>query len=94
MNEWKELTTGAWCYYDNDPSKGKLYNWYAVVGIHDAFVVNSRPKKRIFTRGLAGLTYHREEWFTLQENLILRGYNYDGTTTGNKIAKAMASTTG
>ena len=33
--EWVNLTTGAWCYYDNDPSKGKLYNWYAVAGIHD-----------------------------------------------------------
>lgn len=28
--EWNELTTGAYCYYDNDPSKGILYNWYAV----------------------------------------------------------------
>ena len=28
--EWRNLKTGAWCYYDNDPSKGKLYNWYAV----------------------------------------------------------------
>lgn len=28
--EWSELTTGAWCYYDNDQSKGILYNWYAV----------------------------------------------------------------
>lgn len=28
--KWKELTTGAYCYYDNDPSKGILYNWYAV----------------------------------------------------------------
>ncbi len=33
-NAWAELTTGAWCYYDNDSSNGtkhgKLYNWYAV----------------------------------------------------------------
>ena len=29
-DEWESLTTGAWCYYDNDPTKGKLYNWYAV----------------------------------------------------------------
>lgn len=29
-NEWSKLTTGAYCYYDNDPSKGILYNWYAV----------------------------------------------------------------
>ena len=32
--QWKSLTTGAWCYYDNDPANGeiygKLYNWYAV----------------------------------------------------------------
>jgi uncharacterized protein (TIGR02145 family) len=31
---WASLTTGAWCYYNNDPSTaatyGKLYNWYAV----------------------------------------------------------------
>jgi uncharacterized protein (TIGR02145 family) len=31
---WKELTTGAWCYYNNDVANGaiygKLYNWYAV----------------------------------------------------------------
>ena len=32
--EWAGLTTGAWCYYNNDPANGeiygKLYNWYAV----------------------------------------------------------------
>lgn len=31
---WPTLTTGAWCYYNNDPANcakyGKLYNWYAV----------------------------------------------------------------
>ena len=31
---WANLTTGAWCYYNNDPANGaiygKLYNWYAV----------------------------------------------------------------
>ena len=37
--EWSNLTTGAWCYYNNDTANGvvygKLYNWYAVAGIHD-----------------------------------------------------------
>ena len=37
--KWMTLTTGAWCYYNNDPANGdiygKLYNWYAVAGIHD-----------------------------------------------------------
>jgi uncharacterized protein (TIGR02145 family) len=36
---WEALTTGAWCYYNNDPANGaiygKLYNWFAVAGIHD-----------------------------------------------------------
>jgi len=31
---WANLTTGAWCWYNNDPANdsgyGKLYNWYAV----------------------------------------------------------------
>jgi uncharacterized protein (TIGR02145 family) len=31
---WATLTTGAWCYYNNDPVNGakygKLYNWYAL----------------------------------------------------------------
>ena len=37
---WAALTTGAWCYYNNVSANGttygKLYNWYAVAGIHDA----------------------------------------------------------
>jgi uncharacterized protein (TIGR02145 family) len=32
--QWSNLTTGAWCYYNNDAANnakyGKLYNWYAV----------------------------------------------------------------
>ena len=34
------------------------------------------------------------EWTTLENFLISNGYNWDGTTTGNKIAKSMASTSG
>ena len=34
VSDWDDLTTGAWCYYNNDPTLGekfgKLYNWYAV----------------------------------------------------------------
>ena len=33
-NAWANLSTGAWCYYENNTangsSYGKLYNWYAV----------------------------------------------------------------
>ena len=32
--KWSQLTTGAWCYYNNDSTNyakyGKLYNWYAL----------------------------------------------------------------
>jgi len=54
--EWVNLTTGAWCYYNNDPANGaiygKLYNWYAV----------NDP------RGLAPAGYHvstDSEWTSL-----------------------------
>jgi uncharacterized protein (TIGR02145 family) len=57
---WGALTTGAWCYYNNDPANGdvygKLYNWYAV----------SDP------RGLAPQGWHIPtvaEWNTLQAKL-------------------------
>ena len=37
---WANLTTGAWCYNNNDsangPVYGKMYNWYAIAGIYDA----------------------------------------------------------
>lgn len=53
---WSFLTTGAWCYYENNtangPVYGKLYNWYAV----------NDP------RGLAPTGYHVPsdgEWTTL-----------------------------
>lgn len=54
--EWAALTTGAWCWYNNDSAKGtvygKLYNWYAV----------NDP------RGLAPAGWHipnNEEWTIL-----------------------------
>jgi uncharacterized protein (TIGR02145 family) len=55
-SQWANLTTGAWCYYNNDPINGaiygKLYNWYAV----------NDP------RGLAPQGWHipsNDEWTTL-----------------------------
>jgi uncharacterized protein (TIGR02145 family) len=80
---WGKLTTGAYCNYNNDATNGskygKLYNWHAVN-----------------TGKLAPTGWHvptDDEWTTLKNYLIAKGYNYDGTTTGNKIAKALAATT-
>jgi len=57
---WGNLTTGAWCYYENKTANGttygKLYNWFAV----------NDP------RGLAPKGYHiptDAEWTILSENL-------------------------
>lgn len=88
--EWQNLTTGAWTYYNNNPNKPRLYNWYAVMGIHDTDP--STPNKEF-----APVGWHvpsDAEWTTLENHLIANGYNYDDTTEGNKIAKAMASTKG
>jgi uncharacterized protein (TIGR02145 family) len=50
---WAGLTTGAWCYYNNDTvngtTYGKLYNWYAVAGIHDTDP--STPNKILAPQG-------------------------------------------
>jgi uncharacterized protein (TIGR02145 family) len=71
---WAGLTTGAWCYYNNDPESGygKLYNWYAV----------NDP------RGLAPAGWHVPtfaEWTTL--TTFLEGASFAGgkmKTTGTK----------
>jgi uncharacterized protein (TIGR02145 family) len=91
--EWGNLTTGVWCYYNNDETKGKLYNWYAVMGIHDPASLSDATLRKEF----APEGWHvpsDAEWTTLENYLIANDYNYDGTTTGNEIAKAMASITG
>lgn len=56
FTQWANLTTGAWCYYNNDPAKGniygKLYNWYAVAGIHNtASATNIQLRKKISPTG-------------------------------------------
>ena len=88
--EWEALTTGAWSYYNNDTTKPRLYNWFAVMGFHDTDP--NTPNKEFAPEG-----WHvpsDAEWTTLENHLIANGYNYDGTLTENYIAKAMASTTG
>jgi uncharacterized protein (TIGR02145 family) len=66
--KWERLTTGAWCYYNNDPTTekvyGKLYNWYAVTD----------------SRGLCKVGGHvpkDEEWQVVID--YLGGYKEAGT---------------
>jgi uncharacterized protein (TIGR02145 family) len=91
--EWANLTTGAWKYTTHsigNSTPEKLYNWYAVMGIHDEDP--NTPNKEFAPEG-----WHvpsDAEWTTFENCLTANGYNYDGTTTVEKIAKAIASTSG
>jgi uncharacterized protein (TIGR02145 family) len=81
--EWANLTTGAWCYYNNDPSKGKLYNWYAVAGIHDND--ENTPNKKLAPEG----------WHVPSDLDAIELEDYlinNGITTAGEISKSLAST--
>ncbi len=82
---WSNLTTPGYCFYNNSTDAayqekwGALYNWYAVN-----------------TGKLAPAGWHVPtvaEWDTLRNYLIGNGYNWDGTMSGNKIGKSLASKT-
>jgi uncharacterized protein (TIGR02145 family) len=82
--QWQSLTTGAYCNYDNNATNatayGRLYNWHAVG-----------------TGNLCPTGWHvpaDTEWATLRDYLIANGYNFDGSTGANAIAKSLASATG
>jgi uncharacterized protein (TIGR02145 family) len=95
---WSNLTTGAWCYYDNDPTKGttygKLYNWYAVAGIwNEASKTDASQRKKLAPSG-----YHiptDAEWTSLTE--YLGGANFAGgkmkeTGTSNWLSPNTSAT--
>ncbi|MFV8344057.1 fibrobacter succinogenes major paralogous domain-containing protein [Flavobacterium sp. XS2P39] len=77
--DWAGLTTGAWCYYNNDPANGavygKLYNWYAVAGIwNEASKTDPSLRKQLAPTG-----YHiptDTEWTEL--TTFLGGANFAG----------------
>jgi uncharacterized protein (TIGR02145 family) len=83
---WAALTTGAWCYYNNDPANGavygKLYNWYAVAGIYDnASLNNPLLRKKIAPEG-----WHvpdETEWTTLV--VFLSGNNNAFNNAGGQL---------
>ena len=51
----------ALCYYDNDPTKGKLYNWYAVVNYDND---ENTPNKEFAPEGWRRPT--DTDWTTLE----------------------------
>jgi uncharacterized protein (TIGR02145 family) len=81
--EWSNTTTPAYCLSpgrfpdERDPEEGFLYNWYCVN-----------------TAKLCPAGWHvpsDAEWIELADYLIANGYNYDGSTTGNKIGIALSA---
>ncbi len=82
---WANDTLGAYCFYNNtihaDSMRkfGALYNW-RVIG----------------TKKLAPAGWHVStdaEWGELVQFLTTNGYNWDGSTKGEKIAKSLAAQT-
>jgi uncharacterized protein (TIGR02145 family) len=75
---------GSYCWYDNNSRAykslyGALYNWTAVN-----------------TGKLCPTGWHVpdiDEWKTLENYLITSGFNFDGTTTENRLASSLAATT-
>jgi uncharacterized protein (TIGR02145 family)/uncharacterized repeat protein (TIGR02543 family) len=80
--DWGALSSPGYCWYANDISNkepyGALYNWHAV------------NTGKLAPAGWRVSGY--ADWIELRDFLISNGYNYDGTTTDNKIAKSLAST--
>jgi uncharacterized protein (TIGR02145 family)/uncharacterized repeat protein (TIGR02543 family) len=81
---WSNATSPKYCWYNNDINNkdnyGALYNWDVVD--------TSNPKK------IAPSGWHvptDSEWTVMENYLIANGYNWDGTTTGSKIAKSLAA---
>jgi uncharacterized protein (TIGR02145 family) len=69
---WSALTTGAWRYYNDNPASaavyGRLYNWYALMGIHDAASsLDPSLRKNIAPVDWEVATYG--EWITLRNIL-------------------------
>jgi uncharacterized protein (TIGR02145 family) len=82
-HEWTNLTTPGYCFFNNDTNTGEkfgaLYNWFAV---------NSGK--------IAPQGWHvpnTAEWNNLVRYLCDHGYNWDGSSKEDKIAKSLAAKT-
>ena len=101
--EWLELTTGAWCYFNNDPANeplGKIYNWYALNGVHDNDP--GTPNKKFAPVGWRVPTV--ADYIDTVDYLIRSGHNFVPYNLGTnemyyssfdkQISKAMVSSSG
>ena len=96
-SEWNNITTGVWRYFEDNPANaymGKIYNAYAVLGIHDND--SSTPNKILAPSGYkVPSTTDAENLFNY---LLNNGFSSDGSYTGyfsnkdlNALAKSVAT---
>lgn len=78
--KWTKLATGARCFPDVYIGfidyNSCLYNWFAV------------ESGKLCPKGWR--VPSDEDWTVFENYLIAQGYNYDGSTSGNKLAKSLA----
>ena len=95
-DQWADLadnnTDDAYCYYDNNTSSeyGALYTYAAAIA-------DNWQRDNASDQGICPSGWHLptdQEWTDLEEYLIANGFNWDGSTSGNKIGKSLASTYG
>ena len=91
---WEDLadnnTDDAYCYYDNNLSSeyGALYTYAAAIA-------HNWERDNTDGQGICPDGWHLPtdaEWTDLVDYLIANGYNWDGSTSGDKTAKSLAST--
>ena len=74
--EWAALTTGAWCYYNNDPLAGavygKLYNYYAIAD----------------PRGIAPAGWHVPDFEDFEALKSCIGFSTGADDAGGKLKEA------
>jgi uncharacterized protein (TIGR02145 family) len=96
VSNWSALTDNskAYCWYNDDMATnfntyGALYTWAAAM--NGSASTENNPSG---VQGVCPSGWHlpsEREWNELTDYLENNGYNYDGTTTSQKIASSMAS---
>ncbi|PLX13479.1 MAG: hypothetical protein C0594_01170 [Marinilabiliales bacterium] len=94
--EWAALgdnnTDDAYCLYNNN-----IYSGYGALYSYAAAIADNWGRDNGVGQGVCPDGWHLPtdtEWTELEEFLIANGYNWDGSTSGNKIGKSLASTYG
>lgn len=88
------VTSQAYCWYDDDSvnyagTYGALYTWAAAMKGADGSIKNPSAVQGVCPDGWHLPSNAESEM--MESYLMTNGYNYDGTTNGNKIAKSLAT---